>query len=218
MFDPQSEIELGRTILQFRVAGSEAVTPPAPAPPLPPPPSFYEQDKLEYDVSASIPNTYQTINPGQDLLVQIDIVNPFPESEAQKITLLYKTKNEQDELVLEQKESLVVSQPSQAFARLFRTGYRLEPGKYGLEIYLPYPDGRLAAFSTIDFEINGPPVLTLTSGRTLNLTLIFQVLSLLLTAFGLIAYYELKQVQSLSWIIHQITEQDLLAKGLIHKF
>ena len=205
--------------MQFYVDTTEPAASPPSVPVSEPAPgeSFYEQEKLLMDIGVSIPTTYQKINPGQDLLVELNLVNKFPQTGDREVTVTYKIKDEKGQTVLERSEKLAVREQA-TYARLFRTGYRLEPGKYNLEIYLPYPDGRIVAFSTIDFEVEGAPVLALANGATVNLTLVFQVLSLLLTAFGLIAYYELKQVQTLDRIIHQITEQDLLAKGFIHKF
>lgn len=234
VFDPETEAELISTAMDFVVETTteqkskepgqaespEQTSQPSPTPisaALPPPPeaSDYAKGQLLFDIRATILPSYEVINPGQNLLVELYLVNLSTGGRVTDVTVSYRIKNSQDQIVLEQSETLAVPY-EQLFVRIFNTAYRLPSGRYTFETSLPYPDGRVEAVSATSFEVKGDPVLELKTGVKLNLNLILQALGLLLTVFSLITYYEFKQVRALAKIIHQVTEKDLAAKGFIH--
>lgn len=216
VFDMLGQFKLGSSILQFIVAsdasGNVALPPAQPGPP--PQSSLFAQGQLLFDVRATIPEAYRSINPGQDLLVQLDLVNLSAGQRPTDVSIHYKIRNQKGDVFLDQTETLAVPQAG-SFIRLFRTAYRLPPDQYVFETSLPYNDGRVEAFSSDQFTVKGEPVIGFPGGAKVNVNVALQGLGLLLAFFAGITYYEFKQVEGLAKIIHHITDHDLLSKGLI---
>jgi hypothetical protein len=165
-----------------------------------------------FDVRVLIPETHRHIEPGEDLLAQIALINFTRAEGAQDVTLFYKIINSQGQEVLSQSETVAVATQF-AFLKSFHTSMALEPGTYQLLVELPYGQG--VAVSADSFEVGENPVMMLPGGTTIDASITFQGLVGLFLLFLFILYFEFRRLDTLGGILRPITEEDFKNLGYL---
>lgn len=218
-FDAAGEVILFEATLPFYLAADDGAADESSALPVPlaspPEPSLYSQGELVYDALVEVPGAYSVLHPGEDLIIKLDLFNGRLSAQT-FFDVQYQIVDIADNKAVFKVDERVESRSRhESYVRVFRTGLGLPPGEYRVEVLIPYPDGGIKVFTSDTFRVDGQPVLTFAGGAKTSVNLVLQALGVMLTVFVLIMYYELKQVERLGRMIHQVTETDLLKGGFI---
>jgi len=105
-----------------------------------------------FDISIEIPNDYKKINPGNELLANIKLVN-IGSAGRVDVFLDYEIKNAKNETILEKRETVAVETQAN-FVRMFDIPKSASLGQYKLFAKIIYADGKEAAAEQ-SFEVIG---------------------------------------------------------------
>lgn len=228
VFNPTGEIFLGSNSLVFEVISSaqtmeniqnsnsekDSITL-KPRTSIVIPPSLVEQRKVLFDIQAKIvgldePNE---ISAGDSFFVQVYLTNIGSPGYIVDTEVDYKFINEGGKVIFEEKETVGVSTKT-SFLKSFKVKPTLPNGNYKMQVSVKYEDTEAVSYDNL--TIIGEPMVPVSAGTYINISIIFQILMTLLVLGLLITYLEYRQVESLKKIIHQVTEQDLIQKNYIH--
>jgi len=96
-----------------------------------------------FDINIEIPNDYKKINPGNELLANIKLIN-IGSAGRVDVFLDYKITNSKNETILEKRETVAVETQAN-FVRMFDIPKSASPGQYKLIAKIVYADGKEAA-------------------------------------------------------------------------
>src|SRR3989338_7007930 len=223
VFDPMGEILLGSKSLIF-----EVISPPQarknlqnndsvlkPRTSIVIPPSLVEQRKVLFDIKTKIvgldePNE---ISAGDNFFVEVSLSNIGSPGNIIDTEVNYKFIDESGKVIFEEKETVGVSIGT-SFLKSFKLKPTLPNGNYKMQVSVKYEDTEAVSYDNL--TIIGEPIVPISAGTHINITVIFQIFMMLFIVGLLITYWEYRQVESLKKIIHQVTEQDLIQKNYIH--
>ncbi|OGY90734.1 MAG: hypothetical protein A3B31_03675 [Candidatus Komeilibacteria bacterium RIFCSPLOWO2_01_FULL_53_11] len=227
VFTPDGGAILGTVFLQFTV-GKPAL-PSADEAPLTPtessltaeprttvyvPRSLLEQRQVLFDIRAEIigENKSNEIHPGDELFVQITLLNIGSPGYLVDSTVGYRLLDAAGNEYLNEKETVSVSTQT-SYLKRFKTKPTMPEGRYRLEAVVEYADTE--ALSYANFSVTGVPVIALPGGVKADATILIQILTMTFAIAVFIAYLEHREVELLGKMIHQVSEEDLQKSGLI---
>jgi hypothetical protein len=108
-----------------------------------------QKDSL-FDIFASIPKSYEKVEPGTELLTNVKLVN-LGSGGRVDVILDYSIKDAGNQELMAKKETVAVETQAN-FVRTFNLPHDAKPGKYKIYVKIIYADGREAA-SEASFEI-----------------------------------------------------------------
>jgi hypothetical protein len=108
-----------------------------------------QKDSL-FDIFASIPKSFEKVEPGKELLTNVKLVN-LGSGGRVDVILDYSIKDESNQELLAKKETVAVETQAN-FVRTFDIPQDAAPGKYKIYVKIIYADGKEAASET-SFEI-----------------------------------------------------------------
>lgn len=161
-----------------------------------------------FDILVSIPSQFQEIQPGDQLLAKIKLVNFGKAGQPVDVEVQYTIENDQGKVILQSSETLAVATQI-SFIKTFFTSQDLPSGFY--KLITRVPSRNLIATATTTFKISGASVAALGNGK-IDYSTVFQALIGLFLFFCIVGYMEFNKVTALSGIIRQIDETDLITQ------
>lgn len=159
---------------------------------------------------AKVKEGSKIINPGQAVFVNVQIISAKNQG-VWKQPFTYAIFNKQNQKIAEIKDVVSITNKSH-FTKLLQTAPNIKPGDYTLVVTTEFSGNKTTSADT--FTVQGKPILLLGT-HSIDMTAIYLSLFLLGLVFLLIGYFEFRQVEKISKLIHQLTEKDLLNAHLI---
>jgi hypothetical protein len=159
-----------------------------------------------FDVLVRVPEQFKVIAPGNDLVVNVKLINFGSVGYPVDVTVQYTLEDDTGKIVLQRSETVAVA-TQLSMIKTFRTTPDLSQGTY--KIIIKVPSENIIAESSDTFQLKGDPVLVLGKDAVVDFTLLFQGLIALFFLFALIVYFEYNKVVALSHIIKKVDQTDL---------
>ncbi len=169
-----------------------------------------------FDIQITIPEDYDSVKSGEDLLVDIKLVN-LGGAGREDVYLDFWIEDMDHTLLLSKKETVAVETQAN-FVRTFKIPETTKPGTYEIFVKLTYADNRQAlasqSFEVIKNDDVQQPAGNFPHFNFYLLWIVIIMLILLLVLFIYIEYHHHKETKAL---IRRISEEDLLKHGLIKR-
>ncbi len=159
-----------------------------------------------FDLLVSIPTQFQSVAPGDDLVANIKLINFGSAGNPVDVTIQYLVEDADGKIIVESSQTVAVA-TQLSILKTFHTNPAIKAGIYKLTVRVPSKD--VVAVSSVNFEIQGAPVIPVGSAGKVNITFLYQTLLALLFLFALVAYYEYNKVSVLTHFIRKVDENDL---------
>lgn len=153
-----------------------------------------------------IPDQFKTINPGDELIASINLINFGRAGSPVDVGVEYTITDANDKIVVQKSETVAVA-TRLSLLKSFKINPTAREGLYTLTIRVPSKD--IIAVASDTFTVAGKAITMLSSTAKVDYTLLFQAILALFFLSFIILYFEYNRIMSLSRTIRQISEFDL---------
>jgi hypothetical protein len=159
-----------------------------------------------FDAIVRIPDQFKTINPGDELIASINLINFGRAGSPVDVGVEYTITDANDKIVVQKSETVAVA-TRLSLLKSFKINPTAREGSYTLTIRVPSKD--IIAVASDTFTVAGKAITILSSTAKIDYTLLFQAILALFFLSFMILYFEYNRIMSLSRTIRQISEFDL---------
>ncbi len=160
-----------------------------------------------FDVIVKIPQQFQTVSPGDELVASIKLINFGSAGNPVDVIVQYIVEDSTGKIIMQSSQTMAVA-TQLSVLKTFYINPDLPEGTYKFTARVPSKD--IIATSADSFTVKGGVFLPLSSDGKVSYMIFFQALMALLFLFSLVLYFEYNKVSILSQIIKKVDEQDLL--------
>jgi hypothetical protein len=163
-----------------------------------------------FDVLVRIPSQFRTVQPGDDLIASIQLINFGSAGKPVDVEVQYIIQDDSGNVVMQSSETVAVA-TKLSLLKSFRISPQIKQGSYQLLVRVPSQN--IIATASDKFEVKGSPEIALGQSAKIDYTVLFQALGLLLFFFLFVAYFEYNKVSMMSRFIKQVSEADLKSES-----